>query len=70
MSLFAENATRPILSGQYHCQVIPTQQRHWRLLQVWLMCPVLSMIVGDQLKKQPGTEQFAQSACSTVTQNM
>ncbi|CAM4367703.1 Uncharacterised protein [Yersinia intermedia] len=46
------------------------QGKPWRLLQVWLICTVLSVIAGEQLKKQSGTEQLAQSACSIVTQLM
>ncbi|ARB83649.1 MULTISPECIES: hypothetical protein [Yersinia] len=46
------------------------QGKPWRLLQVWLICTVLSVIAGEQFKKQSGTEQLAQSACSIVTQLM
>lgn len=46
------------------------QGKPWRLLQVWLMCTILSVIVGDHLKKQSDREQLAQNACSTVTQIM
>ena len=46
------------------------QGKPWRLLQVWLICTVLSVIAGEQFKKQSGTEQLAQSTCSIVTQLM
>lgn len=46
------------------------QGKPWRLLQVWLLCTVLSAFAGEQFKKQSGTERLAQSACSTVTQIM
>lgn len=46
------------------------QGKPWRLLQVWLICTVLSAVAGNHFKKQSGTEQLAQSACSTVTQIM
>lgn len=46
------------------------QGKPWRLLQVWLLCTVLSAFAGEQFKKQSGTERLAQSACLTVTQIM
>lgn len=46
------------------------QGKPWRLLQVWLICTVLSAVAGNHFKKQSGTEQLAKSACSTVSQIM
>lgn len=43
------------------------QGKPWRLLQVWLLCTVLSAVVGYQFKKASGTENLAQSACAVVT---
>lgn len=44
-----------------------TQGRPWRLMQAWLLCTVLSVVVGYQLKTASGTENLAQSACAVVT---
>lgn len=46
------------------------QGKPWRLLQVWLLCTVLSAVVGYQFKKASGTENLAQNACMVVTKIM
>ncbi|NIE50693.1 hypothetical protein F3J41_01245 [Pantoea sp. Ap-870] len=43
------------------------QGKPWRLLQVWLLCTVLSFVAINQFKKTSGTENLAQSACAVVT---
>lgn len=43
------------------------QGKPWRLLQVWLLCTVLSFVAIYQFKKTSGTENLAQSACAVVT---
>ncbi|HFF8440725.1 TPA: hypothetical protein ACGE4L_003719 [Serratia marcescens] len=44
--------------------------RPWRLMQVWLLCTVLSLLAISQLQKQSGTELLAQNACTVVTKIM
>lgn len=43
------------------------QGKPWRLLQVWLLCTLLSFLAISQLQKQSDTEHMAQSACAVVT---
>lgn len=43
------------------------QGKPWRLLQVWLICTVLSAVAGNHFKTQSNTERLAQSACPVVT---
>lgn len=43
------------------------QGKPWRLLQVWLICTVLSAVAGNHFKTQSNTERLAQSACPLVT---
>ncbi|BEK75773.1 hypothetical protein EATA6166_36650 [Enterobacter asburiae] len=43
------------------------QGKPWRLLQVWLLCTVLSFVAISLLNRQSGTENLAQSACTLVT---
>lgn len=43
------------------------QGKPWRLLQVWLLCTVLSFVAIYQFKKQSGMEYVAKSACTVVT---
>jgi len=43
------------------------QGKPWRLLQVWLICTVLSAVAGHYFKTQSNTGQLAQSACPVVT---
>jgi len=44
------------------------QGKPWRLLQVWLICTVLSAVAGNHFKTQSNTERLAQSACPVVTE--
>lgn len=44
-----------------------TQGKPWRLMQAWLLCTVLSAVVGYPFKKDSGTENLAQNACAVVT---
>lgn len=44
-----------------------TQGKPWRLMQVWLLCTVLSFVAIYLLDRQSGTENLAQSTCTTVT---
>lgn len=46
------------------------QGKPWRLLQVWLLCTVLSVLVGNHFKSQSGADRLAQSACPVVTKIM
>lgn len=43
------------------------QGKPWRLLQVWLLCTMLSFVAIYLLNRQSGTENLAQSACTVVT---
>ncbi|HBC0585848.1 TPA: hypothetical protein I3599_004926 [Enterobacter cloacae] len=43
------------------------QGKPWRLMQVWLLCTVLSFVAIYLLNQRSGTENLAQSACSVVT---
>ncbi|WP_105570698.1 hypothetical protein [Cronobacter sakazakii] len=43
------------------------QGKPWRLLQVWLLCTLLSLVAIYQFKKTSGTENLAQNACAVVT---
>lgn len=39
----------------------------WRLMQVWLLCTVMSFMAIYLFNRQSGTENLAQRACSVVT---
>ncbi|PTU34206.1 hypothetical protein [Salmonella enterica] len=43
------------------------QGKPWRLMQVWLLCTVLSFVAIYLLNQRSGTENLAQSACNVVT---
>lgn len=43
------------------------QGKPWRLMQVWLLCTVLSFVAIYLSDRQSGTENLAQSTCTTVT---
>ncbi|WP_407578791.1 hypothetical protein [Citrobacter koseri] len=43
------------------------QAKPWRLMQVWLLCTVLSFVAIYQFRQTSGMENLAQSACSVVT---
>ncbi|MCC4106859.1 hypothetical protein MMS95_07335 [Serratia sp. PGPR-27] len=72
LSLFKQEKTAPSL-GWFLLPMVYLRQRDerqgkpWRLLQVWLICTVLSAVVGNHFKTQSGTERLAQSACPVVT---
>nr|WP_302824058.1 hypothetical protein [Hafnia alvei] len=75
LSLMKQEITPPsmgwfLLPMVYLRQRDERQGKPWRLLQVWLICTVLSAVAGNHFKTQSGTEELAQSTCSTVTQIM
>ena len=72
LSLMKQEKTAPSL-GWFLLPMVYLRQRDerqgkpWRLLQVWLICTVLSAVAGNHFKTQSGTERLAQSACPVVT---
>lgn len=72
LSLMKREITAPslvwfLLPMVYLRQRDERQGKPWRLLQVWLICTVLSAVAGNHFKTQSGTERLAQSACPVVT---
>ncbi|CAI2534900.1 Uncharacterised protein [Serratia proteamaculans] len=75
LSLMKQEITAPslvwfLLPMVYLRQRDERQGKPWRLLQVWLICTVVSAVAGNHFKTQPGVEQLAHSACRVVTQIM
>lgn len=72
LNMFKQEKTAPSL-GWFLLPMVYLRQRDerqgkpWRLLQVWLICTVLSAVAGNHFKMQSTTERLAQSACPVVT---
>ncbi|MGJ3438227.1 hypothetical protein [Serratia sp. Je.1.23.a] len=72
LSLMKQEITPPSL-GWFLLPMVYLRQRDerqgkpWRLLQVWLICTVLSAVAGNHFKTQSDTGRLAQSACPVVT---
>jgi len=72
LSLMKQEITAPslvwfLLPMVYLRQRDERQGKPWRLLQVWLICTVLSAVAGNHFKTQSGIERLVQSACPVVT---
>jgi len=72
LNLMKQRITPPSM-GWFFLPMVYLRQRDerqgkpWRLLQVWLICTVLSAVAGNHFKTRFNTERLAQSACPVVT---